>query len=144
MGQGRSFVASGPALVFLEINGRIPGQEVRLPVLPGTVAVRLSVRSLMPLDSVELIANGRAVRTWNVGGAVFASSEDWVHPAASNLVCRWETTVCQRVEAAGWMLATVRAKGQQGRIAFTNPVYLVRDSIPARGRKVTEKNGKKR
>lgn len=58
--RGNSFVTSGP-LMELEVNGNIPGEEVRLPAGGGTVDVKGRVRSITPLERVFLIWNGEVV-----------------------------------------------------------------------------------
>jgi hypothetical protein len=58
---GRSFVTTGPML-FAEVNGRDPGETFRVT---GPTAFRIqgNIISEAPLSFIEVIQNGRAVRT---------------------------------------------------------------------------------
>ena len=57
---GHAFVSSGP-LVELSIDGKIPGETVMLPADGGEIIVQARVRSITPLQTVELIRNGSVV-----------------------------------------------------------------------------------
>ena len=57
---GRAFVSSGP-LVELTVDGRMPGEEVRLPAGGGEVRVAGRVRSVTPLEQVFLVCDGEVV-----------------------------------------------------------------------------------
>lgn len=59
---GRSFVTTGPML-FAECNGRPSGDTLSLPATGGQVRVQGTVESGVPLDRVEIIVNGKLVRT---------------------------------------------------------------------------------
>lgn len=56
---GRTFVSNGPML-FLEVEGRGPGSEIRLQE-PGTVRVTARAQSFLPMSGIELIQNGKVV-----------------------------------------------------------------------------------
>lgn len=58
--QGRSFVTNGP-LLDLKVNEQMPGAEIHLPSSGGKIRVQGSVRSIVPLDSLELVINGKTV-----------------------------------------------------------------------------------
>ena len=47
--RGRTFVTNGPLLQF-EVNGQMPGSEVKLPAAGGTVEISARVDSIVPLD----------------------------------------------------------------------------------------------
>lgn len=57
---GHAFVTTGP-LVQLTVNGALPGGSVPLPPAGGTVDVAAVVRSITPLDKVQLVFNGAVV-----------------------------------------------------------------------------------
>ncbi|MBM3785584.1 MAG: hypothetical protein FJW30_14565 [Acidobacteria bacterium] len=57
---GRSFVTSGP-LVLLKVNGREPGDEIRLPAGSHTLKVDVQVKSITPVESIEVMHNGRSL-----------------------------------------------------------------------------------
>ncbi|MFN7922528.1 MAG: CehA/McbA family metallohydrolase [Bryobacteraceae bacterium] len=65
--KGRTFVTNGP-LLKLEIDGRMPGDELRLPDDGGTVEVRGSVEAIVPLEKMELFFNGKPIETIEVQG----------------------------------------------------------------------------
>jgi len=56
---GRTFVSNGP-LLFLDVNGKEPGEEIHLPA-PGAVEVSAKVRSIVPVETLELVVNGKVV-----------------------------------------------------------------------------------
>jgi TolB protein len=51
---GRTFVTNGPLLRF-EVSGRIPGDEIRLPVSGRSLTVAASVESIVPVEKLELL-----------------------------------------------------------------------------------------
>ncbi|MBS1826795.1 MAG: CehA/McbA family metallohydrolase [Acidobacteria bacterium] len=57
---GKSFVTSGP-LVLLKVNGKEPGDEIRLPAGSHTVKVDVDVKSITPVESIEVMHNGRSL-----------------------------------------------------------------------------------
>lgn len=57
---GHAFVTTGP-LVELTVDGRMPGEEIRLPAAGGEVSVIARVQSITPLESVALVWNGDVV-----------------------------------------------------------------------------------
>jgi len=56
--RGRTFATNGP-MIFLKVEGREPGDEVKLPAGPREVRVSLEVKSNIPVDKVELVVNGK-------------------------------------------------------------------------------------
>ncbi len=60
--QGKGFVTNAP-LLGLTVNGVAPGGTVRLGPGGGTVEVRLAVRSPSPVPNIELMYNGRRLRS---------------------------------------------------------------------------------
>ena len=56
--QGRLFVTNGPLLQFW-VNDQMPGATIDLPPDGGTVTVKGVIQSIAPLDSVELVINGK-------------------------------------------------------------------------------------
>jgi hypothetical protein len=57
---GHAFVTTGP-LVELTVNRAMPGDEVGLPAGGGSVDIAATVRSITPLDKVQLVFNGAVV-----------------------------------------------------------------------------------
>ncbi|MGH9338490.1 MAG: CehA/McbA family metallohydrolase [Acidobacteriota bacterium] len=55
--QGKTFFSSGPLLDF-QVDGRIPGESVRLPAQGGTVTLEGEVQCIVPLSRVVIHRNG--------------------------------------------------------------------------------------
>ncbi len=115
---GRTFGTNGP-LLFLSVDGREPGDELRLASSdPASLSVRVDVASMSPLDQVEILVNGEVAHTFRPQGA---------GP-------RWELDATIVVPGSGWVAA--RAIGPQSRyigdlfaFAQTSPIYVVRDGV---------------
>ncbi|MBI3778979.1 MAG: CehA/McbA family metallohydrolase, partial [Gammaproteobacteria bacterium] len=75
---GRSFVTNGP-LVLFTVNGKDPGDEIKL--LAGNHALKIvaDVESIMPVESIELLHNGEVIET--------------LKPTGKPLKARFEKTV---------------------------------------------------
>ena len=84
---GRTFLSGGP-LVTLSVNGREPGDTVRLSG-PGTVSIHAAVRSIFPLRSLEVVCNGQVVARAEAGGGRQAEiSEELRIDGNSWIACR--------------------------------------------------------
>lgn len=57
---GRTFMTTGP-LLELQVEGHRPGDDVKLPDAGGTIEVFGRVRSIFPVDSLEIVMNGEVV-----------------------------------------------------------------------------------
>jgi len=62
---GKSFV-SNSALLGLEIDGLKPGDSI--PRVPGRFPLRVSMRSPVAMDHLELVQNGKVIRSFNLKG----------------------------------------------------------------------------
>ncbi len=60
--KGRTYFSSGPIL-DLRVDGKLPGDVIRLPAAGGTVMIEGSVLSIAPLSKVYLHANGRILKS---------------------------------------------------------------------------------
>ncbi len=125
---GHAFVSTGP-LVELSINGRIPGEDVRLPAGGGTVEVTARVRSITPLTTASLVFNGDVVET-------IALSTD--RRSA-------DVTTTLKVSRSGWYhLRVAGAAAERFPLdtlfaqAFTNPVWITVGDEPVRHRASAE------
>jgi hypothetical protein len=59
--RGNSFASNGPVILFTA-DGKEPGDEIKFSdQSPRKVRVRATVRSLVPVDKVEVVVNGRPV-----------------------------------------------------------------------------------
>jgi Tol biopolymer transport system component len=119
---GRTFATNGP-LVDLSLNAHGVGDELRLAA-PGRVRVRATLRSFVPVDRFELVANGEVVASFAL---------DSTHARAEV-----DTTIT--VDRSGWY--TVRAWSTQARhpvldiypFGTTSPVYVTVAGAPVRSK----------
>ena len=65
--EGRAFVSAGPLLDF-SVDGKIPGQTVRLAEAGSRLEIKLGVKSIVPLSKAELIFNGDVMETMSFDG----------------------------------------------------------------------------
>jgi hypothetical protein len=111
---GRTFVTNGPILSFT-VNGQDPGAVIDLPSLDQPVHIVAELRSLVPVDNLELILNGQVYRHVEVSGS----------PSSASL--RLET----KLPAAGWLalrctgpLASPQTSARERFGAHTSPIYI--------------------
>jgi len=118
---GRTFATNGP-LVELTIDGRQPGDEIRLAASGGRLRVRATLASFVPVERFELVGSrGQVVR--------FAVHEDGMTAAA-------DTTIT--VQRSGWY--TLRAWSTHSvypvldiyPFATTSPIYVTVGGQPVR------------
>ncbi|MGH7559941.1 MAG: CehA/McbA family metallohydrolase [Gemmatimonadales bacterium] len=110
---GRTFVTNGPLLTFT-VDGRGPGSSLELPAGVHQVRARVTLRSFVPVDRLEIVANGAVVATLPIGSGGTAA----------------DTTVTLPVARSGWF--TLRAWSSRPSAAVldlypfatTSPVYL--------------------
>jgi TolB protein len=118
---GRSFATNGPLLEF-SVGGRGAGQELQLAAGEHTVTARISFRSNVPIDHLEIIGNGEVVRE-------IPLDADRTEAALS---------VELPVRGSGWYL--LRARGDRAvypvldlyPYATTSPVYVTVAGAPIR------------
>jgi TolB protein len=65
--QGNTFATNGPLLGFT-LGGRALGDELRLPAGENKVKFTAWLRSIVPVDHLEMICNGRVVRDLKIDG----------------------------------------------------------------------------
>ncbi|MGB2713910.1 MAG: CehA/McbA family metallohydrolase [Vicinamibacterales bacterium] len=119
---GRAFVTTGP-LLELTVNGRMPGEDAKLPASGGDAAVLARVQSITPLENVTLIFNGEVVEK--------------IPLSADRKSAQLSKTL--RVTRSGWY--HLRAEGNPRERypldttfaqAFTNPVWVTVGDRPVR------------
>ncbi len=59
---GRTFVTNGPLIQF-NVDGQLPGSEIRLPESGGDVEVSGQLSSIVPVDRMEIYFNGAVLET---------------------------------------------------------------------------------
>jgi Tol biopolymer transport system component len=120
---GKTFVTNGPLLEFT-LNSQAVGQEIRLPPGRHVLRARISVRSMVPLDHVEIIGNGVVVATVPL-----------THEGTSA-----DASVEVPVDRSGWFILRARAEHPREPIldaypyASTSPIYLTLGDQPPRSR----------
>jgi hypothetical protein len=121
---GRTFVTNGP-MIGLTVNGQDPGAVIDLPSASQPAHVRAEVKSLVPFDFLEVVANH----------AVVARAAGSGSPTTSVI----ETEVS--IPASGWIVARCwgayddAAESWIG--AQTSPVYVHVDGKPPRAKAET-------
>ena len=118
---GRTFATNGPLLTFT-LDGHEAGDEIALPAGVHQLLARVSLRSIVPIERLEIVANGVALSPIPLtdGGT------------------RADATVPLPVTRSGWF--TLRAMSSKGThpvldvypFATTSPIYLVIGGKPAR------------
>jgi len=112
---GRTFATTGP-LLFLEVEGHGPGGEIALTAgASPAMEVQVEAASVAPLDSLQILVNGKVVRT--------------VHMTDPLRIVHRESIP---VPEGGWVAARVLGPpspyiGDDYAFAQTSPVYVVRD-----------------
>jgi hypothetical protein len=109
---GRSFATNGPLLRFT-VNGQGPGADIRSD---GPIEVEVSgqARSIVPMEALELIVNGRAVRRWA------ADQDPRTVSFSDKITLDRSSWVALRVRAGGHRLAP----NDREVYAHTSPVYV--------------------
>jgi hypothetical protein len=118
---GRTFATNGPLLRFT-LGGREIGDELRLPAGGRVVEVRAELRSIVPVDHLELVFNGRVVAEFPLAGSKKSAS---IRRAIT-------------VERSGWY--TLRARSDHATppvldiypFASTSPIYVTVGDQPIR------------
>jgi TolB protein len=118
---GKSFATNGPLLQF-QVGETPIGGELSLPAGKHRVPMRVTLRSLVPLDHLEIIGNGVVVASIPLRGDRTAA----------------DTTVTVDISKSGWYL--LRAYGDKGTepvldiypFGSTSPVYVTVGGKPVR------------
>jgi hypothetical protein len=65
--KGRTFATNGPLIEFTMAGQRV-GEELRFDVPQGGVPFTAKLRSIVPVDHLEVVCNGKVVRTLRLEG----------------------------------------------------------------------------
>lgn len=110
---GRTTMSTGPVLLF-EVNGQEPGAEIALDAgASARLPVSAEAVSIVPIDSLQIVVNGRVVHTAKV-------NDDPLHISFEGHV---------DVPQGGWIAARVLGPaspyiGDDYAFAHTSPVYV--------------------
>jgi hypothetical protein len=120
---GRTF-ATNSALLELSVNGRGIGSELTLPNGRHALRVRARMRSIIPMQHVEIIRNGEIVATLPL--------------SADSLSAAIDTTI--HLDKSAWLLLRAWSHGARhpifdfAPIATTSPIYAIVGGAPIRSR----------
>ena len=118
---GKTFATNGP-LLDLSVNGQGIGSVLNLSGLAPMVTVTVGLKSIVPVDHLEVVQNGEVVASVPLGGTRTSAS----------------VTLELPVERSGWL--TLRAWSDHATppvldiypFATTSPIYLTVGGKPAR------------
>ncbi|MDQ3698945.1 MAG: CehA/McbA family metallohydrolase [Gemmatimonadota bacterium] len=123
---GRTFVTNAPLLNFTlaasDGGAREPGDEIRLPRGRNVLNARLTMRSAIPIDHLELIANGRVIAS--------------ITPHRDRTVT--DTTMTIPIERSGWYVLRARSARPTAPVldlypfGSTSPIYVTVGEEPTR------------
>ena len=102
---GNTFTTAGPLLTF-QADGRPPGGEIEMRAGGGTVEVVAQARSVVPVQRIEIVVNGRPVWSREEAGG------------AREITLRHKV----KIDGPGWIAA--RCASRYGISAHTSPVYV--------------------
>jgi len=115
--QGRTFATNGPLLGFT-LGGKELGEELKLPAGENKVPFKAWLRSMVPVDHLEVVCNGRVVRDLKLGGD---RKSDLSSGAGEDTVS---------ISQSGWCLLRASSGGPEHPVlddyvyATTSPVYV--------------------
>jgi TolB protein len=118
---GRTFATNGPLLLFT-LQGKSPGDEIRLPEGGGRLLARATLASIAPIDHLEIVGNGKVVAELPLAGE--RRSAD----LARDL----------QVKESGWYLLRAYAERSEHPVldiypfGTTSPIYVAVGGEPVR------------
>lgn len=118
---GRGMATNGP-LVELGLEGKEPGDELRLPAGRHRLEARVSLRSIVPVDHLEIVGPAGVVASLPLTGD--RTSADLTHTLA--------------VAESGWYVLRAYADGARHPVldvypfGTTSPIYVTVDEAPVR------------
>jgi hypothetical protein len=115
---GRTFMSSGP-LITLSVEGREIGDTVRLPKGGGSVEVEATVRSVLPVEQLEIVMGGQVVAATREHGA---DGELSLHVRVKVTSNTW---IAARAGAADYFRPMLHSDAFiRGVKAHTSPIYV--------------------
>jgi hypothetical protein len=121
---GHSFCTWGPTLVFLRVAGGRPGDTVKVREWPAKLLLSAEVRSLLPVERVDIVLNGDVCWSFGRDDEIRATAPDWIYPVAANRILQAEWKENITLDANGWLLAVAYLRDVEGHVAVTNPVWI--------------------
>jgi hypothetical protein len=120
--QGRTFATNGPLLGFT-LGGKALGEELKLPAGENKVPFEAWMRSMVPVDHLEVVCNGLVVRDLKLGGDRKSDLSSGAGASGAG-----EDTVS--LSKSGWCLLRASSGGPEHPVlddyvyATTSPVYV--------------------
>jgi hypothetical protein len=117
---GRSMATNGP-LLGVQVDGQGPGEEIRLPAGGHDLPVRAFMRSIVPIDHLEVVFNGEVIQSIEVSGGETADFSGAI-----------------RVDRSGWLLLRAWNEDPHPDVfdlwpyGTTNPVFISVGDEPSR------------
>jgi hypothetical protein len=116
---GRTFVTNGPLLTFT-VEEREPGAVIGLPEGGKMVRIRAEVRSIVPIDQLDILYSGRLIAVKEASGNRYAA------------LLEFEANVTE----SGWLAARCWSRERliDGQVVFahSSPVYCLVEGRPLR------------
>jgi hypothetical protein len=117
---GRTFATNGPVLI-LTANGLDSGAEIQYSTIHNEpIQIKAELRSIQRTGSLELICNGKVIKTLNLEGK------------APSPVLQESTVMELKPQRSGWIAARAVFTAPDGHLrqAHTSPVYITVDGKP--------------
>jgi TolB protein len=125
---GRTFATNGPLLGFT-LGGKALGDELKLPAGENKVPFTAWMRSMVPVDHLEVVCNGRVVRDLKLGGDRKSELKDSNQKDSNqNDSNQGEGTVA--ISQSGWCLLRASSEKPEHPVlddyvyATTSPIYV--------------------
>ena len=118
---GRTFATNGPVLI-LTANGLDSGAEIQYSTAQNEpIRIKAELRSIQRINSLELIYNGKVIKTLNLGDRV------------PSPVLEESAVMELKPQRSGWIAARAIFTSPDGHLrqAHTSPVYVTVDDKPA-------------
>jgi hypothetical protein len=114
---GRTFLSGGPLLEFAVDGARI-GDTLRLPERGGTVEVKATAESVLPIHTLQIVQNGQVVaQTDDPAGGRTLSLQ-------TRLPIGADSWLCARVSGPNYQPTAHHDTWSRGVFAHTSPIYV--------------------
>jgi len=125
LNEGRSFVTTGPML-FVDVNGAEPGSVLKLGAEAQEVHLNATIESMGPLQTIELIVNGKIVTRDEVAN---------VKTKDGTFLTRTRSSL--PIEGSSWVALRVfeQNSGRRNLFAHSSPVFVDVPGKPLRPRR---------
>ena len=116
---GRTFATSGPILI-LTVNGLDVGTTIQYAANSKPIRARAQLQSIQPIDSLELIHNGKPVK------------KICLKDKSASPLLKQQIELSLTPQRSGWLAARATFTAPDGHLrqAHTSPVYILVDGKP--------------